>query len=57
MTGALATAAWALRQNVSFYDGLYAALAAALAVTLVTADQQLARAPGFNCTVEQIGPA
>jgi predicted nucleic acid-binding protein len=38
---------------VSFYDGLYAALA----VPLVTADQQLARAPGFNCTVEQIGPA
>jgi predicted nucleic acid-binding protein len=53
MTGALATAAWALRQNVSFYDGLYAALA----VPLVTADQQLARAPGLNCTVEQIGPA
>src|ERR1035437_945076 len=57
MTGALATAAWALRQNVSFYDGLYVALAVALAVPLVTADQRLARAPGLNCVVEQAGPA
>jgi predicted nucleic acid-binding protein len=57
MTGALATAAWALRQNVIFYDGLYVALAVALAVPLVTADQRLARAPGLNCVVEQAGPA
>ena len=57
MTGALATAAWALRQNVSFYDGLYVALAVALAVPLVTADQRLARTPGLNCVVEQVGPA
>jgi predicted nucleic acid-binding protein len=55
MTGALATAAWALRQNVSFYDGLYVALAAALAIPLVTADQRLSRAPGLNFVVEQVG--
>jgi predicted nucleic acid-binding protein len=55
MTGALAKTAWALRQNVSFYDGLYVALAAALAVPLVTADGRLARAPGLRCAVEQVG--
>jgi predicted nucleic acid-binding protein len=42
---------------VSFYDGLYVALAVALAVPLVTADQRLARTPGLNCVVEQVGPA
>ena len=57
MTGALAKAAWAVRQNVTFYDGLYVALAVALTVPLVTADQRLARAPGLNCVVEQTGPA
>jgi predicted nucleic acid-binding protein len=54
MTGALARAAWALHQNVSFYDGLYAALAAALGVPLVTADARLSRAPGLRCAVEQV---
>jgi predicted nucleic acid-binding protein len=54
MTGALAAAAWALRQNVTFYDGLYVALATALAIPLVTADQRLSRAPGLNCVVEQV---
>jgi predicted nucleic acid-binding protein len=55
MTGALAGAAWALRQNVSFYDGLYAALAAALAIPLLTADGRLANAPGLRCPVERVG--
>lgn len=55
MTGALARAAWALRGNVSFYDGLYAALAAALAVPLVTADRRLSSAPGLGCAVERVG--
>jgi predicted nucleic acid-binding protein len=54
MTGALAGAAWALRQNVSFYDGLYAALATALAVPLLTADGRLAKAPSLGCAVEQV---
>lgn len=57
MTGALARAAWALRQNVSFYDGLYVALAVALTVPLVTADGRLSRAPGLGCGVEQVGSA
>jgi predicted nucleic acid-binding protein len=56
MTGALAGAAWALRENMTFYDGLYAALAAALAVPLLTADARLAKAPGLACTVEQVRP-
>lgn len=36
--------AWGLRHNLSFYDGLYAALAEALDVPLVTLDRRLARA-------------
>lgn len=55
MTGELAKPAWALRENVSFYDGLYVALAAALYVTLLTADERLTRAPGLNCPVERVG--
>ena len=54
MTGSLAGGAWALRQNVSFYDALYAALAAALAVPLLTADERLAKAPALGCTVELV---
>lgn len=55
MTGALAGAAWALRQNASFYDALYAALAAALALPLLTADARLARTSGLRCAIEQVG--
>jgi predicted nucleic acid-binding protein len=55
MTGALARAAWALRDNVSFYDGLYVALAVALAVPLLTADERLSRAPRLGCPVERVG--
>jgi predicted nucleic acid-binding protein len=57
MTGALARAAWALRNNVSFYDGLYVALATAPAVPLVTADQRLSMAPSLGCVLERVGPA
>lgn len=55
MTGLLARAAWRLRDNVSFYDGLYVALAAALSVPLLTADERLSRSPRLGCTVEQVG--
>ena len=55
MTGALATGAWVLHQNVSFYDGLYVALAAALDSPLLTADGRLAKVPGLGCPVEQVG--
>jgi hypothetical protein len=51
MTGSLARASWALREDMSFYDGLYAALAAALTVPLLTADERLAKAPGLRCEV------
>jgi predicted nucleic acid-binding protein len=55
MSGSLARAAWALREDMSFYDGLYAALAAALTVPLLTADGRLANAPRLRCVVEQVG--
>jgi predicted nucleic acid-binding protein len=55
MTGALTRAAWALRQNLSFYDALYVALAAGLGAPLVTADQRLSGAPRLGCIVEHVG--
>ncbi|HEY1322795.1 MAG TPA: PIN domain-containing protein [Streptosporangiaceae bacterium] len=54
MTGPLAGTAWALRRNVTFYDALYAALATALGVPLVTADRRLAKSPGLSCAVELV---
>ena len=50
----LARLAWTLRKNVSFYDGLYVALAATLGIPLLTADIRLANAPGLPCTVELV---
>jgi len=38
--------AWQLRHNVSFYDGLYVALAEALGAPLLTLDRRLVRAVG-----------
>jgi predicted nucleic acid-binding protein len=46
--------AWALRANLSFYDGLYVALAELLGVPLLTLDVRLAGAPGLRATVEVI---
>jgi predicted nucleic acid-binding protein len=46
--------AWQLRKNVTFYDGLYVALAEARALPLVTADAKLARAHGPRCTAEVV---
>lgn len=43
--------AWELRHNVSFYDGLYVALAEAAGLPLVTADKRLAVAGGLRCDV------
>jgi predicted nucleic acid-binding protein len=54
MTGSLGRAAWALRENVSFYDALYAALAQALSVPLITGNGRLSRAPGLPCAVELV---
>jgi predicted nucleic acid-binding protein len=46
--------AWSLRANVSFYDGLYVALAERLDLPLLTLDVRLARAPGLRVEVEAI---
>lgn len=47
-------AAWELRDNLTFYDALYVALAQALELRLVTADARLARAPRLPCAAELI---
>jgi predicted nucleic acid-binding protein len=52
--GSLATVAWRLRNNLSYYDALYVALAAGLGYPLLTADARLAGAPGLPCTVELV---
>lgn len=52
MTGRLGQAAWALRENLTFYDALYVALAQALSIPLLTADRRLAAAPSLPCRVE-----
>jgi len=49
--------AWQLRDNVTFYDGLYVALAEGLGAPLLTLDARLARAPGTRAEVELIGAA
>jgi predicted nucleic acid-binding protein len=46
--------AWALRDNLSFYDGLYVALAEELGAPLVTLDARLAAAPGLKVEVDVI---
>ena len=50
----LRSRAWQLRSNVSFYDGLYVALAEALRLPLLTADKKLAGAHGPRCLLETI---
>jgi predicted nucleic acid-binding protein len=53
---ALAERAWQLRDNVTFYDALYVALAEELGAPLLTTDRHLARAPGLAGRVELIAP-
>jgi predicted nucleic acid-binding protein len=52
--GPLIERAWGLRANVSFYDGLYIALAERLGVALLTADRRLAAANGPRCPIELV---
>lgn len=52
--GPLTRLAWSLRDNLSYCDALYVALAAALGHPLLTADARLARAPGLPCAVELV---
>lgn len=47
--------AWSLRENVSFYDGLYVALAERLDEPLLTLDARLARAPGLRARIVVVG--
>ncbi|MGH4020863.1 MAG: type II toxin-antitoxin system VapC family toxin [Pseudonocardiaceae bacterium] len=53
-TGRLAERAWDLRHTITFYDGLYVALAAMLDVPLLTGDVRLNKAPGLSCAVTLI---
>ena len=52
--GPLVLEAWALRHNVSSYDGFYVALARVLECPLITCDRALAGAPGLGITVTVI---
>jgi predicted nucleic acid-binding protein len=54
--GLLIERAWELRHNVSFYDGLYVALAEAMEAPLLTIDRKLAQAPGLRVAVELVAP-
>ena len=49
---ALLSRAFALRANVTVYDGLYLALAESLEVPLVSCDAALREVPGCRATVE-----
>jgi predicted nucleic acid-binding protein len=49
-----AEVAWTLRNDATYYDALYVALAARLGYPLLTADARLARAPRLPCAVELI---
>lgn len=51
-TGLIAERAWGLRNTITFYDGLYVALAAMLDTPLLTSDEKLQRAPGLTCRIE-----
>jgi predicted nucleic acid-binding protein len=46
--------AWQLRANVTVYDAMYVALAAALDATMVTCDSPLANALGHRTRIEAI---
>ncbi|HEY8202347.1 MAG TPA: type II toxin-antitoxin system VapC family toxin [Actinomycetota bacterium] len=54
VTGSLSRAAWKLRENLTFYDAVYAALAQALEAPLLTCDHRLGKAPGIPCAVELV---
>ncbi|WP_028924471.1 type II toxin-antitoxin system VapC family toxin [Pseudonocardia acaciae] len=53
-TGRFAELAWEIRHTISFYDGLYVALATVLELPLLTSDVRLSKAPGLSCEVELV---
>lgn len=52
--GAIADLAWTWRDNLSFYDALYVALATRLDLPLMTGDRRLSKAPGLRCAITLI---
>ena len=46
--------AWELRDNLSFYDALYVAVAEERSLPLLTADARLAASPGPRCEFELV---
>ncbi|HEY5942272.1 MAG TPA: type II toxin-antitoxin system VapC family toxin [Solirubrobacterales bacterium] len=52
----LVRVAWDLRDNFTFYDGLYVALALMLGETLLTYDARMARS-GIDLPIEVLGQA
>jgi predicted nucleic acid-binding protein len=50
-TGWLAQQAWDLRHSITFYGGLYVALATVLDLPLLTADIRLSSASGLSCRI------
>jgi predicted nucleic acid-binding protein len=46
--------AWQLRDNVTFYDGLYVALAEGMGGKLLTLDRRLTEAPGLRAEIELV---
>jgi predicted nucleic acid-binding protein len=50
--GPLMERCWSLRDNLTVYDAMYVALAEAIDVVLLTADERLARSPGPRCRFE-----
>jgi predicted nucleic acid-binding protein len=53
---ALVGRAWQLRDNVTFYDALYVALAEAARAPLLTLDARLAKVPKLRTEVELVAP-
>ncbi len=52
--GALSAVAWKWRDNLSFYDALYVALAARLDIPLLTGDRRIAGVPGLPCAIQTL---
>lgn len=53
-TAPLLRRTWALRNDITAYDGCYVVLAEALGCPLLTADVRVANAPGARCAIEVI---
>jgi predicted nucleic acid-binding protein len=54
LTRVLVRRIWELRPNLTSYDAAYVAAAEAYGCALLTADGQLARAPGIRCSLQVI---